>query len=391
MTTSTPPPPTLTTLPYEILSQILNKLTIQRRVSVLSLNRRLYFDSASLHLDHIFRERPERFLYLGVSGNTLRLQSHFSALRERQCCFEAHCTHVARLTDSHVTPLLFASAARHGQLDFMYLLRTLCPALPLANTTLDAASQGGCLKVLDALLSPDSKLVAKDQLWPDTTQGNALANAAAEGHCDVLEWLISHNAIVSHLPLKLLLCKAVDLAAANGHLLAVEFLVAAWRNESDPDLDIEFPKEYPCSVKALNMAAKNGHLPVVEYLHGIHAPATKDALDQASGHGHIAVVKFLHKNRNEGCTVKAMDFASLRGHLAVVSFLHENRKEGCTPDALNYAASRGQMKVVKFLLNCRREGRVSDAARYAQKSGHTAVYNFLLGQEKRREPKGKKR
>ncbi|ORY44754.1 hypothetical protein BCR33DRAFT_208452 [Rhizoclosmatium globosum] len=416
---SPPPKPTLTTLPYEILAMILRKLTIQRRVSVLSSNKYLY-TSQSLHSELIFRERPFRFEYLAASGNTAHLLLHHGQVVTRL----NECTECSRDTLAllpYLNSKLYSIAARNGMLEFMVLLRKLHPGVALSRGMIDDAAEGGHLEVIQALVGGDSRLCVDSLVggggggqerildWRGFTKGNALSRAAAEGHLETVQWVLEHSVGLVSVDedrerRKVVLREAVDLAAGNGHLEVVEWVVGVWvrdmgdvvvgstgigvqEGKKKPTAVPVVPYEernLPCTSKALDMAAKNGHFPVVQYLHKVlQAPCTKAAMDQAAGHGHLEIVQFLHRYRNEGGTAKGMDFACLRNHLSVVKWLHENRKEGCTIDALNYAASRGNLKIVQFLVKCRREGKVSDAIKFSQKGGHSAVTGFLLDCEKR--------
>ncbi|GLE09006.1 hypothetical protein PINS_up020481 [Pythium insidiosum] len=58
-----------------------------------------------------------------------------------------------------------------------------------------------------------------------------------------------------------------------------------------------------CTTKAMDQAAANGHLAVVEYLHANRMEGcTTAAMDYAALRNHLDIVRFLHANRSEGCT-----------------------------------------------------------------------------------------
>jgi hypothetical protein len=115
--------------------------------------------------------------------------------------------------------------------------------------------------------------------------------------------------------------KAIDRAAANGHLVVVQWLHTN-RTEG-------------CTTRAMDYASLKGHLEIVQYLNSVGKRCTKEAMDMASKYGHLAVVQWLHTNRLEGCTAMAMNQAARNGHIDIVKYLYETRKECCTILAYN--------------------------------------------------------
>jgi hypothetical protein len=160
---------------------------------------------------------------------------------------------------------------------------------------------------------------------------------------------------------------AMNEAAANGHLDVVK-----WLHANRPE---------GCSTLAMDGAASNGNLEVVKWLHEHRTEGcTTDAMDDAAGGGHLDVVQWLHSNREEGCTSFAMDSAARSGHLDVVKWLHRHRSEGATKDALDGAADNGHLNVVQWLHEHRSEGCTTDAVHFAAVHGHFEVLLFLHSQ-----------
>ncbi|EQC33881.1 hypothetical protein SDRG_08562, partial [Saprolegnia diclina VS20] len=89
---------------------------------------------------------------------------------------------------------------------------------------------------------------------------------------------------------------AMDEAAANGHLDVVSFL-HVHRHEG-------------CTEEAMDDAAAYGHLEVVEFLHLNRAEGwTIKALDGAISDGHLDVVEYLYRLGLVDCTADAIDRA----------------------------------------------------------------------------------
>ncbi|ETV95869.1 hypothetical protein H310_10908 [Aphanomyces invadans] len=107
-------------------------------------------------------------------------------------------------------------------------------------------------------------------------------------------------------------------------------------------------KDRPCTTKAMDWAAANGHLHVVQYLHGHRSEGcTVDAIDRAAQNGHLDVVRFLTTQRHEGYTANAMVWAAVHGHVDVLMALHDTNSscEWNHDYALNRAIANGHEHV----------------------------------------------
>ncbi|CAN0275436.1 unnamed protein product, partial [Hapterophycus canaliculatus] len=88
-----------------------------------------------------------------------------------------------------------------------------------------------------------------------------------------------------------------------------------------------------CTEKAMDGAAANGHLEMVKWLHHNRPEVCVAVFENKTGQ--FACARGV---RSVGCTTDAMDGAAENGSLEVVKWLHQNREEGCTGDALFLAA-----------------------------------------------------
>ena len=130
--------------------------------------------------------------------------------------------------------------------------------------------------------------------------------------------------------------------------------------------------------QAIKLAAKNGHVDVVTYLVKMGADPN-EALVDAAFNGHIIVVQYLVLN---GANVSAnnnaaIKYASENGHIVVVQYLVLN---GVDPnEALVPAAENGQMNIIMFLvkhgINLDVHGQ--DAIDMAKKNNHQYVVDYL--------------
>ena len=177
---------------------------------------------------------------------------------------------------------------------------------------------------------------------------------ATEGYLDILEWFFDEMKARWTL-------KYSDIAAKNGHLEMVKYLLKKKKNFSN---------------KAIDYAAENGHLEVVKLLHSKRKKGTVDAIDHSSKNGHLEVVKFLF-GKGHDCTNKAIGWAAKNGHLDVVKYLNEVGK-GCLSMALNWASGNGHLNVVKYLVENRKDFDINTAIEWAEKYGQTRVFNWLL-------------
>lgn len=352
------------------------------------------------------------------------------------------------------SPVLSGVAVGYGRSDPVFGCRT-----PASKSLITAAASEGQLHVVQWLANVIGKWMRQQETRRRNTSedevrvmetrailANALAEAvgdipdkstnvyecdiadtAANGHLDVLEWL--HAAPFPWLKLIRMRCliwkptcnghfdvvkwiyntcedvaelgdRSMDAAAASGHMD-----ILSWMHETG---------RFNWSVEALFWAAERGHLDVVRWLfdHGYsrinahavtmldtammnaafagdldvlkllhaHRPGVIDAtyiMDLAAMGGHLEVVQWLHTHRSEGCTTSAMDHAAARGKLDVVKWLHEHRSEGCTAGAMDGAAAGGHLDAVLWLHANRTEGCTVDAMNRAAASGHLDVVRWL--------------
>ncbi|CAK4300653.1 unnamed protein product [Aphanomyces euteiches] len=134
----------------------------------------------------------------------------------------------------------------------------------------------------------------------------------------------------------------------------------------------------PVKSRAVDIAAAHGHLDIVQFfLTDTKDCETTDAMDQAATNGHLDVVQYLHENSTVGATKHAMDGAAANGHLEIVRFLHEHRHEGCSTDAVDFAATNGHFEIVKFLIAHRMEGYTIKAMDGAASQGHLDMLHFF--------------
>ena len=105
---------------------------------------------------------------------------------------------------------------------------------------------------------------------------------------------------------------------------------------------------YNCTTKAIDLAAAEGHLEIVKYLHEtVGAKYTHNAIDLAAAYGYLEVVKYLHRIGAK-YTIFAMKEAARNGHLNVVKYLDSIGAE-YTTNAMNWAAKYGHLDVVEYL------------------------------------------
>lgn len=135
-------------------------------------------------------------------------------------------------------------------------------------------------------------------------------------------------------------------AASKGQLALVEFL--------HEDGEYTFGDK----TKTIELAATNGHLDVVRFLleNRPGEVRSQTLMNGAATNGHLHIVQYFHENSISGCDANAMNGAATNGHLDVVKYLHENELGGCSKAAVDGAVKNGHVEVVKFLLENRHEG-----------------------------------
>ncbi|ETV75031.1 hypothetical protein H257_10633 [Aphanomyces astaci] len=107
-----------------------------------------------------------------------------------------------------------------------------------------------------------------------------------------------------HMPRVGLRATALDIACRQGDLHLVQQL-----------------QDRPCTTKAMDWAAANGHLDVVAFLHQHRSEGcTVDAIDRAAQRGHADVVEFLLTHRPV-FSPNALVWAAAHGHVSVLRAL----------------------------------------------------------------------
>lgn len=156
----------------------------------------------------------------------------------------------------------------------------------------------------------------------------------------------------------------VDMAARNGHLSAMVWLVRSGG-------------VMPTTM-AMDCAAARGHIEVLRWLHdNCDRGCTTAAMNLAAIDGRLDVVRFLQAHRTESCTTAAMDGAAACGHTDVVAFLHRHCTGGCTTAAIDSAATAGHTSTVRFLCENRTEGFTRATIREAEVAGHARIASYL--------------
>jgi hypothetical protein len=151
--------------------------------------------------------------------------------------------------------------------------------------------------------------------------------AAANGHLSVVRYLIEDSGQLVDATARD--NRALRYAATNGHLLVIRYLV----EESGQSVDTT-----ACNNYALRLAARHGHLSVIRYLiedSGQSVDATSDnnsAIRLAAANGHLPVVRYLIEDSGQPVDVTAkgnwaLQFAVTNDHLPVVRYLIEGSNQ----------------------------------------------------------------
>ncbi|KAE9037168.1 hypothetical protein PR001_g8491 [Phytophthora rubi] len=172
--------------------------------------------------------------------------------------------------------------------------------------------------------------------FPDNTW--SLGSAAIGGRLDVIAWLYQ-NANVSEDPLRNAFTR--NLSAA----LAVE----KWRDRIEKCC-FHRPLWWRYGiriylVKAMDWAAQSGNLELLQWFNdnGREGCSTM-AVVLAAEAGNMEILLWLHENHSSLWTSRAMDLAAEQGHLDIVQWMHTNRTEGCSTNAMNWAAKMDSSK-----------------------------------------------
>ncbi|TMW58657.1 hypothetical protein Poli38472_010216 [Pythium oligandrum] len=252
------------------------------------------------------------------------------------------------------------------------------PRFGFRNPLRHAATHGR-LEILEWLSKQDEKATWLQDPW-------LLDAALASCKLEVVQWVHkkfcgSNSMIVQ--------TQSLDAVASRGALDLLQWTLSAYPT-SELSTDAQQPtaiwrwsstctKKWTegCTTRAMDKAAANGHLEVVKFLHESRTDGcTTRAMNEAASNGHLNLVKFLHEHRKEGCTEKAMNGAAGGGHLEVVRFLHTSRSEGCTEYAMEAAIPH--LEVAKYLEDnhcC--SGDWSNVAIAAAQTGDLAALRFV--------------
>lgn len=181
----------------------------------------------------------------------------------------------------------------------------------------------------------------------------------------------------------------ITIAARNGDLELVEYLVQAGATNLDDALEDAAESGHPDVVKyliraggqnldaVLDYAAQEGHLDIVRYAVEAGVTDLEKAFDTAVTNGYPDVVQFLIDHAGNDLDLDAaLTTAIMSGEAKMVELLV---KAGASDvdKALRDAASLGQLSIVKWLLKNGAD-EVETALHEAIKHGHLAVVKEIL-------------
>lgn len=227
-------------------------------------------------------------------------------------------------------------AVYRGDLELLQWIYERCPDIRSTRYHFSAAIHGGHLDVAKWLYQIHSK--KDDFVHPYEGSSDLQVNL----------WLLSEYDWTSSEHRTTWITRSIEKSAQHNHKDMVELLYCF-----EPKI---------CAGKAMEHAAAGGHLEMVQFLHYYRASSSPRAMNSAAAHNHLEVVQWLHANRCEGCTTDAIDVAAANGHFEVVKWLYENRHEGCTTDAMDEAAKSGHLEIVQYLFE-KRAGIISKIAK----------------------------
>ncbi|EGZ14840.1 hypothetical protein PHYSODRAFT_333162 [Phytophthora sojae] len=155
---------------------------------------------------------------------------------------------------------------------------------------------------------------------------DTVVEAGKNGHADVVQWLLAEYPKLNFGDQQTPTDETpMDAIAARGHLnvLVVVQTMNVNADSRKRNRDGSRKGGHVCTSKAMDDAAANGHLDVVKWLHeNRDEGCTSRAMDGAAIGGHLRVIQWLHENTSQGCTTGAMDGAAVYGYLDVVKWLH---------------------------------------------------------------------
>eukprot|EP00899_Mesostigma_viride_P007654 jgi/Mesvir1/16890/Mv15768-RA.1 len=225
---------------------------------------------------------------------------------------------------------------------------------------------------------------------------NAPLLAASEGHLEAVKFLVEEKRMNPDTRARSTGSNALHLAALGGHLRVVSYLVEERR------MNLETTNKL--GENALHCAAMAGHLDVVQYLvedKGMSVDVKQpvggcNALHRAALEGHLEVVKYLVDNRRMSPETKddnggnLLHCAGWHGNLELVKYLVEGKRmklNGIASDGrnvLHYAAWRGHLELVKYLVEDRRMSldaltkAGANPLHIAASGGHLEVVKYLV-------------
>ncbi|ETO65720.1 hypothetical protein F444_17014, partial [Phytophthora nicotianae P1976] len=258
--------------------------------------------------------------------------------------------------------------AASGQLDVLEWLFEKRPGVSVTNTTglLTVAAEQGHLNVVQWLIDCDTKSQQRTDIAV-IQAGLAIDIGAVNGHLEVAKYLRARAASPSDslqraqvgfkqvrqlqeisrecggvLDAAAIRGRTIALAASNGHLDVVTWLVAEYGADSDTNL-FDYEESLTSSeIFAMDGAAMNGHLDVVRYLHELRISRKPRPKKRKRNEVAQLTQSKLWENRPEGCTTAAED-AAAHGRLDVVRYL-DSCGTNYTDAAMDTATSSGHLQ-----------------------------------------------
>ncbi len=136
------------------------------------------------------------------------------------------------------------------------------------TTWMSSAASTGQLSLLELLVAAGADVNAPESVGVASSPEGVIHTAAAEGHFEVVRWLLDHGAAINHTVGGRVRCFAMGSAVGSGHLEVVKLLVergaavnACW-----------------AGMTPLNHALLYGQAEVADYLRSVGAK-TADELD----------------------------------------------------------------------------------------------------------------
>ncbi|KAJ3103841.1 hypothetical protein HDU96_009132 [Phlyctochytrium bullatum] len=176
---------------------------------------------------------------------------------------------------------------------------------------------------------------------------NAFENACESGHLDVVKFLHENKTTDSKRPL------------IQGHSCIIRFparLILAGKSNGNP---YEGQKVFPwkvCTPFAVDLAARNGHLDVIDFLLENRKEGCTDYSKVHAGEsGDLRVLQYFESRMPYDPIVDIFSIAA-RGHVHILRYIHERQPDVGwlrSAEALDEAAGNGHVEVVKFFCETR--------------------------------------